>query len=102
MTINKILAFDALTCVLMGIVLTLWATALALLLALPRDLLFYAGCGCSRSLFSWRSWRARTAPGLRECGWLSREMLPGCWPVSPSCYWQTRTGGASVFWWPRR
>ncbi|MGH0248871.1 hypothetical protein NKY46_23575 [Sinorhizobium meliloti] len=40
MTINKILAFDALTCVLMGIVLTLWATALAL----PRDLLFYAGC----------------------------------------------------------
>lgn len=44
MTINKILAFDALTCVLMGIVLTLWATALAPLVTLPRDLLFHTGC----------------------------------------------------------
>ncbi|MDI6029380.1 hypothetical protein QBK99_24800 [Corticibacterium sp. UT-5YL-CI-8] len=44
MTINKILAFDALTCALMGIVLALSATVLAPLLALPHDLLFYAGC----------------------------------------------------------
>lgn len=44
MTTNKILAFDALTCALMGVVLTLSAGALAPLLALPRDLLFYAGC----------------------------------------------------------
>lgn len=44
MTINKILAFDALTCALMGVVLTLSAGALAPLLALPHDLLFYAGC----------------------------------------------------------
>lgn len=44
MTLNKILALDALTCALIGIVLTLSATALATLLALPQDLLFYAGC----------------------------------------------------------
>ncbi|MEO4001764.1 hypothetical protein [Mesorhizobium sp. CAU 1732] len=44
MTINKILAFDALTCALMAIVLALSAGALAPLLSLPRDLLFYAGC----------------------------------------------------------
>lgn len=44
MTIKKILALDALTCALMGVVLTLSASALAPLLALPRDLLFYAGC----------------------------------------------------------
>jgi hypothetical protein len=44
MTINKILAFDALTCALMGVVLTLSAGALAPLLALPHVLLFYAGC----------------------------------------------------------
>lgn len=43
MTINKVLAFDALTCALMGIVLVLAAPALATLLALPHDLLFYAG-----------------------------------------------------------
>lgn len=44
MSINKILAFDALTCALMGIVLTLSAATLESLLSLPRDLLFYAGC----------------------------------------------------------
>jgi hypothetical protein len=43
MTINKILDFDALTCAAMGVVLTSSATTLAPLLALPRDLLFYAG-----------------------------------------------------------
>lgn len=44
MSINKILALDALTCAIMGIVLTLSASALAPLLSLPGDLLFYAGC----------------------------------------------------------
>ncbi|RWI72149.1 hypothetical protein [Mesorhizobium sp.] len=44
MSTNKILALDALTCALMGIVLMLSATTLAPLLSLPRDLLFYAGC----------------------------------------------------------
>lgn len=44
MTINKILAFDALTCTLMGIILTLSSATLAPLLALPQNLLFYAGC----------------------------------------------------------
>ena len=42
-TLNKILAFDALTCALMGAVLSLAAPALSTLLALPQDLLFYAG-----------------------------------------------------------
>ena len=43
MTLNKILAFDALTCALMGALLILFAPALAAWLGLPRDLLFYAG-----------------------------------------------------------
>jgi len=43
MTINKILAFDAFTCALMGMVLVLAGPALATLLALPQDLLLYAG-----------------------------------------------------------
>lgn len=43
MTLNKILALDALTCALMGIALIFLATALSGLLALPQDLLFHAG-----------------------------------------------------------
>lgn len=43
MKLNKILAFDALTCALMGIALIILAAALSGLLALPQDLLFYAG-----------------------------------------------------------
>ena len=43
MTLNKILAFDALTCALIGALLILFAPALAAWLGLPRDLLFYAG-----------------------------------------------------------
>lgn len=43
MTLNKILAFDALTCALMGILLLALAGWLSALLALPQDLLFYAG-----------------------------------------------------------
>lgn len=44
MTLNRILALDALTCALMGIVLILSASALSSLLALPHGLLFFAGC----------------------------------------------------------
>ncbi len=44
MTLNKILGFDALTCALMGAVLTFASASLATLLALPQELLFYAGC----------------------------------------------------------
>lgn len=43
MTINRILALDALTCGLMGIVLVVAGAQLSALLALPPDLLFYAG-----------------------------------------------------------
>jgi small-conductance mechanosensitive channel len=44
MTINRILTLDALTCGWMGIVLVASAAQLSTLLALPPDLLFYAGC----------------------------------------------------------
>ncbi|GLQ55877.1 hypothetical protein [Devosia nitrariae] len=44
MTLNRILAFDALTCALMGSVLILSAPALSALMVLPQDLLFIAGC----------------------------------------------------------
>lgn len=44
MTLNKILALDAATCALMGLALVVSASPLSALLALPQDLLFYAGC----------------------------------------------------------
>lgn len=43
MTVRNILALDAATCALMGIVLAAAARPLSALLALPQDLLFYAG-----------------------------------------------------------
>lgn len=43
MTINRILAFDAATCALMGLLLVAAAPALSMLLGLPAGLLFYAG-----------------------------------------------------------
>lgn len=43
MTLNRILALDALTCALMGVLLVLLAPMLAGLLGLPHDLLLYAG-----------------------------------------------------------
>lgn len=43
MTLNRILAFDALTCALMGLVLIVSAPVLCELLALPKSLLSYAG-----------------------------------------------------------
>lgn len=43
MTLNKILALDALICALMGIVLVAFAGGLSVLLALPQDVLLYAG-----------------------------------------------------------
>lgn len=44
MTLNKILALDAVTCALMGLALAVSAPTLSALLALPEVLLFYAGC----------------------------------------------------------
>lgn len=41
--INKVLAADAVTCTLMGVLLTCLAPGLAELLLLPESLLFYAG-----------------------------------------------------------
>lgn len=43
MTLNRILAFDAFTCALMGAALIVAAPALSGLLALPQNLLSYAG-----------------------------------------------------------
>jgi hypothetical protein len=44
MKLSQILALDALTCVFMGVALIAVTPALSSLLALPQDLLFYAGC----------------------------------------------------------
>ena len=43
MTLNKLLGIDALTCALIGVLLTTFAPALSTLLALPHDLLSYSG-----------------------------------------------------------
>ncbi len=42
--LNRILGLDALTCAVMGVVLIAGAPTLSTLLALPQNLLFYAGC----------------------------------------------------------
>jgi hypothetical protein len=44
MTINRILALDALSCALTGILALLATNPLSTLLGLPSELLFYGGC----------------------------------------------------------
>lgn len=44
MILKKILALDAITCALMGVVLVSFASILCELMGVSKDLLFYAGC----------------------------------------------------------